>query len=400
MPKLNDILPLMFDFVTAGESHGKSLVAVISGLPLGLEIDFDSINQDLRRRQSGYGRGGRMKIESDHIDVVSGVRFGKTIGSPVAIIVENRDWANWQASMSVKSNEIPEDRMKKVTKPRPGHADLAGALKYNTKDIRNILERSSARETTVRVAVGGFAKVLLRHFGLEIASHTISVGEVILPDERKYQFEDLMAIRDNTEMRCIDLALERRMIDVVRAAHLGGDTIGGAFEVIAHGVCPGLGSHTAWDRKLDGLLAQGIMSINAVKAVDVGAGHRASRILGSRLHDEIFFAREQGGFYRGTNNAGGIEGGMSNGCDILVRGYVKPIPTLRKPLKSVDILSKEAFDAAYERSDTCVVPAAGVIGEAMVAIILARTFLEKFGGDSLTETERNFQGYREQLANF
>ncbi|PYV44529.1 MAG: chorismate synthase [Acidobacteria bacterium] len=390
----------MFDFVTAGESHGKSLVAVISGLPLGLEVDFDSINRDLRRRQSGYGRGGRMKIESDHIEVVSGVRFGKTIGSPVAVMIHNRDWANWQESMSIESKEIPEEKIKKVTKPRPGHADLAGALKYNTKDIRNILERSSARETTVRVAVGGFAKVLLRHFGIEIASHTVSVGEVTLPDERKYQFEDLLAIRDNTEMRCIDSALEQRMIDAVKAAHLSGDTIGGAFEVIAHGVCPGLGSHTAWDRKIDGWLAQAIMSINAVKAVAVGAGQRGSQMLGSHLHDEIFYTREPGGFYRGSNNAGGIEGGMSNGCDILIRGYIKPIPTLRKPLKSVDILSKEAFDAAYERSDTCVVPAAGVIGEAMVAIILARAFLEKFGGDSLTETNRNFQGYLNQLANF
>ena len=300
----------------------------------------------------------------------------------------------------MESREIPENKMKKVSKPRPGHADLAGALKYNTKDIRNILERSSARETAVRVAVGGFAKVLLRHFGMEVASHTTSIGEVSLPDERKYQFEDLLSIRDNIEMRCIDPALEEPMKEAIKAAHLSGDTIGGAFEVIAHGVCPGLGSHTAWDSKLDGLLAQAVMSINAVKAVEVGAGQRGTKMLGSRLHDEIFYDRDQAGFYRGSNNAGGIEGGMSNGCDILVRGYIKPIPTLRKPLKSVDILSKEAFDAAYERSDTCVVPAAGVIGEAMVAVTLARAFLEKFGGDSLTETQRNFQGYREQLANF
>jgi chorismate synthase len=390
----------MFDFVTAGESHGKSLVAIISGLPLGLEIDFDFINHDLRRRQSGYGRGGRMKIESDRINVISGVRFAKTIGSPIALLIENRDWTNWQEPMSVEAKEISENKRKEVTKPRPGHADLAGALKYNTKDIRNILERSSARETTARVAVGGFAKVLLSHFGIEIASHTISIGEVDLSDSLDYRFEDLKAIRDNTELRCIDSVTENRMVEAIKAAHMSGDTVGGTFEVMAHGVFPGLGSHTAWDKKLDALLAQAIVSINAVKAVDVGAGQSGSRMLGSHLHDEIFYLREKGGFFRGSNNAGGIEGGMSNGCDIVVRGHIKPIPTLRKPLKSVDILSKESFDAAYERSDTCVVPAAGVVGEAMVAIILARCFLEKVGGDSLEETERNFRGYLKQLENF
>jgi chorismate synthase len=390
----------MFDFVTAGESHGKSLVAIISGLPLGLEVDFDFINHELRRRQSGYGRGGRMKIESDRVNVLSGVRFGKTLGSPIAVSIENRDWVNWQQPMSVESAEIPRDKRKEVTKPRPGHADLAGALKYNTKDIRNILERSSARETTARVAVGGFAKMLLRHFGIQVASHTVAIGEVSLPEAVEYGFENVQAIRDNSELRCIDAATEGRMIEIIKAAHMSGDTVGGTFEVVAQGVFPGLGSHTAWDRKLDGLMAQAIMSINAVKAVDIGAGARGSRTLGSRLHDEIFYAREKGGFFRGSNNAGGIEGGMSNGCDIVIRGHIKPIPTLRKPLKSVDILSKESFDAAYERSDTCVVPAAGVVGEAMVAIILTRCLLEKVGGDSLDETQRNFRGYMEQLANF
>jgi len=341
-----------------------------------------------------------MKIESDRINVLSGVRFGTTLGSPIAVLVENRDWANWQQPMSVESADISSDKRKEVTKPRPGHADLAGALKYNTKDIRNILERSSARETTARVAVGGFAKMLLRHFGIEVASHTIAIGEVSLPESVEYRFENLQAIRDNTELRCIDSVIESRMIEVIKAAHMSGDTVGGTFEVIARGVFPGLGSHTAWDRKLDGLLAQGIMSINAVKAVDIGAGVRGSRTLGSRLHDEIFYARDKGGFFRGSNNAGGIEGGMSNGCDIVIRGHIKPIPTLRKPLKSVDIVTKESFDAAYERSDTCVVPAAGVVGEAMVAITLTRCLLEKIGGDSLEETERNFQGYMEQLANF
>jgi len=390
----------MFDFVTAGESHGKSLLAIISGLPLGLEIDFDFINRDLRRRQSGYGRGGRMKIESDRIDVLSGVRFGKTLGSPIAVLIENRDWANWQEPMSVESKDIPDNKRREVTKPRPGHADLAGALKYNTKDLRNILERSSARETTVRVAVGSFAKILLLRFGIEIASHTISIGEVSLSDTLHYRFEDLKAIRENTELRCIDSTTEQQMVEAIKAAHMSGDTVGGTFEVVAHGVFPGLGSHTAWDRKLDALLAQAIMSINAVKAVDVGAGRRGSRMLGSHLHDEIFYSQEKGGFFRGSNNAGGIEGGMSNGCDIVVRGHIKPIPTLRKPLRSVDVLSKQSFDAAYERSDTCVVPAAGVVGEAMVAITLARCFLDKVGGDSLEETERNFRGYLKQVAEF
>jgi chorismate synthase len=394
------ILAIMFDFVTAGESHGKSLVAIVSGVPLGLEIDLDFINRDLRRRQSGYGRGGRMKIESDRIDIISGVRFGKTIGSPIALQIENRDWTNWQDSMSVEAREVPDNKRKEVTKPRPGHADLAGALKYNTKDIRNILERSSARETTARVAVGGIAKILLFRFGIEIASHTISIGEASLPDGFEYQFEDIKAVRDNIELRCIDRPTEQRMVEVIKAAHMSGDTVGGTFEVRAHGVFPGLGSHTAWDKKLDALLAQAIVSINAVKAVDVGAGERGSRMLGSHLHDEIFYSREKGGFFRGSNNAGGIEGGMSNGCDVVIRGHVKPIPTLRKPLRSVDIFNKESFDAAYERSDTCVVPAAGVVGEAMVAIVLARCFLDKIGGDSLEETERNFRGYLEQLTDF
>jgi chorismate synthase len=390
----------MFEFVTAGESHGKSLVAIVSGVPLGLEIDFDFINHDLERRQSGYGRGGRMKIERDRVDIVSGVRFGKTLGSPIALLIENRDWVNWREPMSVESKEIADDKRKEVTKPRPGHADLAGALKYNTKDIRNILERSSARETTARVAVGGIAKILLLHFGIEIASHTISIGEVSLPDGLPCGFDDIKGIRDNTELRCIDTATEQRMVEVIKAAHMNGDTVGGTFEVRARGVFPGLGSHTAWDKKLDGLLAQAIVSINAVKAVDVGAGHHGSRMLGSHLHDEIFYSSERREFFRGSNNAGGIEGGMSNGCDIVVRGHVKPIPTLRKPLRSVDILSKDSFDAAYERSDTCVVPAAGVVGEAMVAIVLARCFLDKVGGDSVEETDRNFRGYLTQLANF
>ncbi len=390
----------MFDFVTAGESHGKGLTTIISGLPFGLEIDFDFINRELKRRQSGYGRGGRMKIETDRISVFSGIRRGRTLGSPIAFIIENRDWPNWQDSMSVEFREVPDSKLKRVTKPRPGHADLAGALKYNTKDIRNILERSSARETAARVAVGGVAKLLLRHFGIDVASHTLSVGLVTLPEDFKYDFESLIPLRENADMRCIDPLTEARMIEAVKSAHLAGDTLGGVFEVIASGVCAGLGSHVSWDRKLDGQLAQAMMSIHAIKAVEIGAGFQGCRWAGSRFHDPIHFSPDRSGFYRGSNNAGGLEGGMTNGSEVVVRGHVKPIPTLRKPLKSVDIESKEAFDAAYERSDTCVVTAAGVVGESMVAIVLTRAFLEKFGGDSITETERNYQGYLQQLREF
>jgi chorismate synthase len=390
----------MFEFVTAGESHGKTLATIISGLPSGLEIQTAFIDEELKRRQSGYGRGGRMKIESDRVEVVSGVRFGKTLGSPLTLLIENRDWPNWQEAMSVAGQEITEAKMKKVTRPRPGHADLAGVLKYNTKDIRNILERSSARETTTRVAVGGVAKLFLRHFGIEIASHTVAVGTVSLVDDVQYRFEDLVAVRESADMRCIDAETETRMIEAVKTAHMAGDTLGGAFEVMTRGVCAGLGSHVSWDRKLDGQLAQAIMSINAVKAVEVGAGVEGCRKEGSRFHDPIGYSPESSEFYRMSNNAGGIEGGMSNGCDIVVKGHVKAIPTLRKPLRSVDIQTKEPFDAAYERSDTCVVPAAGIIAEAMVAIVLTRAFLEKFGGDSLNETQRNFQGYLQQIHDF
>ena len=387
----------MLEFVTAGESHGKTLATIISGIPFGLEIDTDFIDRELSRRQSGYGRGGRMKIESDRVNIVSGVRFGKTLGSPITFLIENRDWPNWQEALSVELTETSEEKMKRVTRPRPGHADLAGALKYNTKDIRNILERSSARETTARVAVGGIAKIFLRYFGAEIASHTTAIGNVSLPETSQYKFKDLLSVRESADMRCIDSATGVLMVEAVKTAHLSGDTLGGTFEVMVQGVCPGLGSHVSWDRKLDGQLAQAVMSINAVKAVEIGAGVEGCRRPGSHFHDPIYFSPDRGGFYRSSNNAGGIEGGMSNGSDIVVRGHIKPIPTLRKPLRSVDVLTKEPFNAAYERSDTCVVPAAGVIAEAMVAIVLTRSFLEKFGGDSMAETQRNYQGYLQQL---
>jgi len=389
-----------FEFVTAGESHGKGLVAVVSGIPANLPVDLTLIDLELKRRQSGYGRGGRMKIEKDQIKVISGIRQGRTLGSPVTLLIENRDWTNWENTLSAEPKELEEKELRRVTRPRPGHADLAGALKYNTHDLRNILERSSARETAARVAIGGFAKLFLHAFQIEIASHTVSIGEVNLPLNRSYSFEQIRSIYEEAEVRCLDPEIAHRMVESIKKVHLAGDSVGGCFEVVARGVPAGLGSHVAWDRRLDGKLAQAIMSIHAVKAVEIGAGVRSGLILGSAMHDAISYDSAHHRFYRETNNAGGIEGGISNGCDIIVRGHIKPIPTLRKPLKSVDINTKEPFDAAYERSDTCVVPAAGVIGEAMTAIILAQFFLEKFGGDSLEETVRNYNGYLEQLHRF
>lgn len=389
----------MLEFMTAGESHGKGLTAVVAGIPSGLKVDVEVINRELRRRQSGYGRGGRMKIEKDRLEILSGVRFGRTLGSPVTFWIENRDWANWQVPMSIEEREVSTQERRQVTRPRPGHADLAGALKYNARDLRDILERSSARETAARVAVGALARLFLREFGIEIASHTLSVGEVALPEEFPRSFEKLRLISEDPEIRCLDGETGRRMIEAIKTVHLAGDTIGGSFEVVAHRVIPGLGSHISWNKRLDGRLAQAVMSIPAVKAVEIGAGILTGRTPGSRVHDEIFYSLESG-FWRTSNNAGGMEGGITNGEDVLVRGHIKPIPTLRKPLKSVEINTKEPFEAAYERSDTCVVPAAGVVGEAMVAIVLADAFLEKFGGDSLEEVRRNCEGYREQLRRF
>ncbi len=389
-----------FDFVTGGESHGKGLVMIISGVPADIPVDPALINLELKRRQSGYGRGGRMKIEKDNIQVVSGIRHGKTLGSPVTLLIQNRDWANWESAMAAEPRELDDKEMRRITRPRPGHADLAGALKYDSHDLRNILERSSARETTARVAVGGLARQLLKSFGIRIASHTVSIGEVSLPLDFIYNFEQICSVYEDGEVRCLDPATARRMVDHIKKIHLAGDTLGGCFELVARGVAPGLGSHTAWDRRLDGKLAQAIMSIPAVKAVEIGAGVRSGSISGSLLHDEIGYDSAKKSFFRSTNNAGGIEGGISNGEEIVVRGHVKPIPTLRKPLKSVDVNTKEPIEAAYERSDTCVVPAAGVVGEAMAAIILAQLFLEKFGGDSLQETLRNYDGYLEQIRRY
>ena len=390
----------MFRFETAGESHGECLVATLTGLPAGLPVSFDFINRELWRRQQGYGRGGRMKIETDCVKIVAGVRHSKTIGSPIAIIIENKDWKTWTEAMAVEDIDGAEDKRKPVTRPRPGHADLAGCIKYNFDDARYILERASARETTARVAVGALAKTLLREFQIEVLSHVIGIGEARL--DRIATWEELVALsqRNEVTLACVDPETEKRMKDVVDHAYRTGDTVGGVFEVVAHNVPPGLGSHITWDSRLDGRLAQAIVSMQAVKGVEVGLAAEGAAAFGSRVQDTIHYNRDERRFRRGANRAGGLEGGMTNGEDVLVRGFLKPISTLRRPLESVDLATREPALAAYERSDVCVVPAAGVIGEAMVAIVLAQAFLEKFGGDSLDETRRNFEGYRKQVENF
>lgn len=394
----------MLRYFTAGESHGETLVAFLSGVPAGLDIDQAFIDRELWRRQQGFGRGGRMKIERDSAHIVSGVRHGKTIGSPIAILLANKDWKNWEESLPVEAGD-PE-KHKRVASPRPGHADLAGALKYNFAEARYVLERASARESTSRVAVGAIAKLFLRALGIEVLSHVIAVGKATL-ESAEIPWEKLKALhaKDEVLLNCADPKTEERMKAEVDQALRTGDSVGGVFEVVAHGVPPGLGTYAQWDERLDGMLAQAVMSLQAVKAVEIGTGVGSALSFGSAVHDEIGYAKQPGGaaftgFTRASNHAGGIEGGISNGQDILVRGYLKPISTLRRPLGSVDFSTREAVKAAYERSDVCVVPAAGVAAEAMVALTLARCALEKFGGDSMEETLRNYEGYKEQLKRF
>jgi chorismate synthase len=390
----------MLRFETAGESHGECLVATLTGLPAGVPVSLAAINHELWRRQQGYGRGGRMKIEADQVEVVAGVRHSHTIGSPVALLIRNRDWQNWTQALPVEDVAGAEDHRKPVTRPRPGHADLAGALKYNFHDARYVLERASARETAARVAVGALAKALLRAFGIEVLSHVIAVGHAWL--ERAAAWEEIVALSQKTEvlLGCVDTETEARMKEVVDEAYRTGDTVGGVFEVRARGVPPGLGSHITWDSRLDGRLAQAIVSMQAVKGVEVGFAQEGAVSFGSKVQDTIHYDREGRRFTRGANRAGGLEGGITNGEDVVVRGFLKPISTLRRPLDSVDLVTRELAKAAYERSDVAVVPAAGVIGEAMVAIVLAQAFLEKFGGDSLAETRRNYQGYIDQVRDF
>lgn len=390
----------MLRFVTAGESHGQALLAWISGLPAGVPVDLAFISNELHRRQLGYGRGGRQKIEKDRADILSGVRHGRTIGAPIALRIDNRDWTNWEKALPVEDSGGAEETQRPLTAPRPGHADLPGALKFNFHDARYILERASARETASRVAAGALAKLLLREFGAAVLSHTIGVGHVRL--ERVATWDEIVALCANLEspLRCVDANTELQMKSEVDAALRAGDSVGGVFEVVARGIPPGLGSHAQWDEKLDGRLARSVMSIQAVKAVEIGAGVANSMSYGSEVQDEISYDAARHVFERSSNRAGGLEGGITNGQDIVVRGYLKPISTLRRALQTVDMKTKEPVKAAYERSDICVVPAAGVVGEAMVAFELAAAFLEKFGGDSLEETRRNFEGYKRQLEAF
>jgi len=390
----------MLRYFTAGESHGEALVAILSGMPAGVKVEQAFLDRELWRRQQGYGRGGRMKIERDSAHILSGVRHGLTIGSPISIQLENRDWKNWQESLPVAAGDPAKH--KPVASPRPGHADLAGALKYNFAEARYVLERASARESAARVAIGAVAKLFLRELGVEVLSHVVTIGGVTVAELAPW--EKIRALCDKEEilLNCADLEAEQRMKDEVDRVLKTGDSLGGVFEVVAHNVPPGLGTYAQWDERLDALLAAAVMSLQAVKAVEIGSGVAAAFAPGSAVHDEIGYAATSGftAFSRTHNNAGGIEGGVSNGEEIRVRGYLKPISTLRRPLQSVDFATREPVKAAYERSDVCVVPAAGVAAEAMVALTLARCALEKFGGDSITETLRNFNGYCQQLKNF
>jgi chorismate synthase len=391
-----------FRFYTAGESHGRGLVTLIEGMPAGVPIDAaKDIDPDLRRRQGGYGRGGRMAIEKDAAEFVAGVRLGETIGAPIGLVIWNRDWENWQVPMGYEAPaaEATERDLRRVHLPRPGHADLVGVLKYDRGDARDILERASARETTARVAAGAIAKRLLAEFGIRVGSHIVSLGDVRA--ERPEPFpDDINAIADASPLRTLDAAAEARMIAAVDAAREAGDTLGGVFEVVATGLPVGLGSHVAWDRKLDGRIAGAMMSIQAMKGVEIGLGFEAARRRGSDVHDELAVdstLERTGGYRRTRNNAGGLEGGITTGAPLVVRVAMKPLSTLMQPLKSVDLRTGDPREAIRERSDVVALAAAGVVGEAMLAIVLADALLEKFGGDSLVEMRRNFDSYLAQL---
>ncbi len=395
----------MLRFWTAGESHGEALVAMVSGLPAGVPVDEEFVGRELWRRQQGYGRGGRMRIEKDAAHILSGVRHGQTIGSPVAMTLENRDWKNWEEILPVGAGDATKH--KAVASPRPGHADLPGSLKYDFKDARYVLERASARESAARVACGAMAKLLLRALGIEVASHVIRVGGEELGRDAVWGEIAALQVRNEVMLGCVDPEAEERMKGEVDVALRTGDTVGGVFEVVVHGLPPGVGTHVNWDERMDGLLAQAVMSLQAVKAVELGRGVTAAESMGSVVHDAIGYRdeTEDAGssftrFKREKNNAGGVEGGVSNGEDVVVRGYLKPISTLRRPLSSVSFATREPVKASYERSDVCVVPAAGVAAEAMVALTIARLVLEKFGGDSMRELRRNFDGYAEQIRTF
>lgn len=388
-----------FRFTTAGESHGKALIAVIEGLPAGVAIDSERLNRELWRRQQGYGRGGRMRIETDRAEILSGVRHSKTLGSPVALLIENKDWQNWTDVMSAEKIDREIENPRTVTRPRPGHADLAGGQKFGTRDLRDVLERASARETAARVAAGALAKQLLSNFSIEIRSHAAQIGgvpsEIISADWRQ-----IAAIAEDSQVCCAIPEYEQQIIEKIDEARRNGDTLGGVFEIAVKNLPVGLGSHTSWSEKLDGQLAQAVMSIQAVKAVELGDGVKNAALFGSEVHDQIGYNESEKIYTRASNRAGGLEGGITTGAELRVRGYLKPISTLRKSLQSVDINTKESTASAYERSDTTAVPAAAVIGEAMVAIVLANQMRQKFGGDSLAEMRRNFDGYLQQLKDY
>ncbi len=395
-------------YLTAGESHGRALVGVIEGIPAGLSLSAGDIDGDLKRRQIGYGRGGRMRIESDHAEILSGVRWGRTIGSPITLFVENRDYKNWLQGMS--PDPEADGSIPALIKPRPGHADLSGAMKYNHHDMRNILERSSARETAVRVALGVIAKKFLSEFDIMIGSYVVQIGgigmreaEYMIRDDKK--MHALFAKAEKSPVRCPDDEGSKKMVKLIDSAMKEGNSLGGIFEVFVTGVPVGIGSHIQWDKRLDGRLGQALMSIQAIKGVEIGLGFEMGKRFGSEVMDEIFYESSKSKvqslkFYRKTNNAGGIEGGMTNGMPVILRAAMKPIPTLRKPLRSVDIVTKKQVKAAYERSDICAAPAAAVIGEAMVALTLADAFLEKFGGDSMGEVKRNYDSYVDYIGHF
>ncbi|WP_096200935.1 chorismate synthase [Bacillus sp. FJAT-45350] len=388
-------------YLTAGESHGPQLTTILEGIPAQLELTREDIDTDLARRQGGHGRGRRMQIEKDQVQILSGVRHGKTTGAPIALVVENKDWTNWTKIMGADpiTEEEEKDVKRKLTRPRPGHADLNGAIKYGHRDMRNVLERSSARETTVRVAAGAVAKKILKTFGIEVASHVLEIGGIKAENTEYNSVKDLQERSEASAVRCLDNEASTKMMEAIDTAKKEGDSIGGVVEVVIEGVPVGLGSHVHYDRKLDGKLAGAVMSINAFKGVEIGIGFEAASRPGSEVHDEIIFDEEKG-YSRRTNNLGGLEGGMTNGMPIVVRGVMKPIPTLYKPLQSVDIDTKETFAASIERSDSCAVPAAAVVAEAVVAWEVASALLEKFGSDQIDEIGENIERHNEKVRSF
>lgn len=382
----------MLRYLTAGESHGKGLVAILEGIPAALKLSTDDIDRQLKRRQAGYGRGKRMEIEKDKVEIISGVRLGKTLGSPIALLVKNLDWENWHEIMTAEERKATSQNISPLTHPRPGHADLAGAIKYNFDDLRNVLERASARETAVRVAIGAICRRFLAEFKIRIYSRVIQIGRIKdvsqwPPTEASYQ------MIEDSPLRCLDKTTETKMIALIDSAKEKGDSLGGVFEVIILNLPVGLGSYVQWDLKLDARLAYALMSIQAIVGVEIGLGFTAAEKFGSRVQDEIFYEQSEKRFFRPTNNAGGIEGGMSNGEPIILRAAMKPISSLGKPLSSIDIVSKEPVKAIKERADICALPAASVIGEAVAAFEIAKAMRDKFGGDSLAETKRNYSGY-------